>query len=477
MHSIVRRVAVAAALAGLVASPVAAQPAPKPAAAKPSARKSALALPTLETFRLDNGLQVAFMHLDGAPAVSVQVWYHVGSKDEPRNRRGSAHMFEHMMFKGTQHVRPEDHARQMNRLGGFVNAATTEDATYYVNVLPADYLDFAMKLEAERMRNLLFREDMVVTEREVVKEEIRQQDNNPLAKGVLRFLEVAFTKHPYAWTAGGTIADLDATSIADLKKFYDTYYVPSNALLVVVGNVSRADVEAAARKNFGEIPAGPATLPRPADASPEPPQTTVRREVVDPGQVGFTIIGYKIPEAKHKDIYALQVLSLILGNGESSRLVRRIKALDEQKRPLGVAAGAPILVREHPGIMFTFAAYLDPANKDKVEKALLDEMSQVAQKGVGADELRKAKNQIQASFLFGLEGANGLAEQIGMSWVLTGDAGQFLRDVDEIEKLTVADVQRAAKAHLDPTRATIVIIPAGGAPQAAPAAKPAKPAH
>jgi zinc protease len=458
MTSIVRlRLATAAAVLATVTSGAAAAP------ARPAPKgKSALALPTLERWKLDNGLEVAFMPLAGAPAVSVQIWYRAGSKDEPRDRRGSAHMFEHMMFKGSQRVPSEEHARALSRLGGYVNASTNEDATYYQNVLPADYLDYAIALEAERMRNLLFRDDMVATEREVVKEEIRQQENNPLAMGVLRFLAIAYTKHPYAWTAGGTIADLDRTSTADLKKFYDTYYTPSNALLVVVGNVQRADVDAAARKHFGAIPGG-TKVPRPADAAPEPAQTELRREVTAGGQVGITLIGYKVPEARHRDIYALQVLSLILGGGDSSRLMRRIKEPDAKtKAPLGITAASPVLVREHPGMFLTFAIYLDPSKVGAVEQALLGEIAAAVARGVTADELRKAKNQIQAQFVFGLQGVDGLAEQVGTSWILTGDPGQFLRDVDEIEKLTPADVQRVAKTYLDPGKATIVVVPPAG---------------
>ena len=130
------------------------------------------------------------------------------------------------MFKGTAHLRAEAHAQFLNGLGGYVNAATDEDATHYINILPSDYLDFAVQLEAERMRNLLFRKDMIDVEREVVKEEIRQQENNPALKGVLRFLDIAYTKHPYAWTAGGNLKDLDATTVDDLKKFYNAYYQP-----------------------------------------------------------------------------------------------------------------------------------------------------------------------------------------------------------------------------------------------------------
>ncbi|MCA9674059.1 MAG: insulinase family protein [Myxococcales bacterium] len=481
VRTLTHRAATLAAVLALAAAPAVAQPAEKaPPAAKPAAKakaaakpakgKQGLKLPELEQFTLDNGLQVAFMHVDAAPVVSVQVWYHVGSKDEPRNRRGSAHMFEHMMFKGTQHVPPEEHARDINKVGGYVNAGTMEDATFYYETLPADYLDFAVQLEAERMRNLLFRDDMIKTEREVVKEEIRQQENSPLAKGFLRFLEIAYTKHPYSWTAGGTIADLDATTADDLEKFYDTYYQPNNALLVVVGNVTLDQVKATADKHFGAI-AKAAAPPRPADAAPEPAQTEQRREVVEAGQIGLTLIGYHIPEAKAVDVYALQLASQILGDGESSRLKQRIKAVDKKtKRPLGLEAGSQVMIKEDPGLMVLLGVYLDPAAADPIEAAILDEVAKLAAKGPSADELRKAKNQMQSGFVFGLDSADGIAQQIGQSWILTGDAGQFLRDLDEIEKVTTDDIKRVAKTYLAPTQATIVVIPPKGAP-AAPASK------
>lgn len=421
-------------------------------------------LPNLETFTLENGLRGVFLRHDTAPVVAVEVWYHVGAKDEPRDRRGSAHMFEHIMFKGTEHVPPEEHARFVAGVGGTSNAHTSEDATAYVQVVPADYLDFVLQLEAERMRNLLFREDMIATEREVVKEEIRQQENDPVSKGLLRFLEIAYSKHPYAWTAGGTIADLDRTKPADLKTFYDTYYQPGNALLVVVGQSSLAEVKAAAEKHFGSIP-GAGTPPRPADQAPEPPQTAKRREVVDPGQIGIVFAGWKIPEAKANDIYALQVLSLVLGGGESSRLRQRIKSVDPKtKKQPGVEAATPILVREHPGLFLAIGVYRAKADGDAVEAAIFDEVARAASKPPTGDELRKAKNQILAGFVFGLDSPLGLAEQIGQSWILTGDPTQWLRDLQAFEKLTSADIARVAKTYLVPERATVVVVPPKEAP-------------
>lgn len=442
------------------------QPAPPPtpkapaaAAGKATAPKAVSQLPKVERFTLSNGLEVAFMQIDTAPVVAVQLWYHVGSKDEPRNRRGSAHMFEHMMFKGTEHVRSEAHAQSLNGVGGYVNAQTDEDATHYINTVPADYLDYTMKLEAERMRNLLFRKEMIDTEREVVKEEIRQQENSPVLRGLKRFLEISFTKHPYAWNAGGDIKDLDATTPDDLKKFYDAYYRPNNALLVVAGKASLDQVKASAEKWFGKVAKAPEP-PRPAKDAQEPPQTKQRREVVEPSQIGLTLIGYHIPAAREKDVYALQVASIILGSGESSRLKVRLKKTDPKtKQALALDGGVEPLVREDPGIVIAVGAYLDPAKADAVQGAILDEVKKLGDQGPTPDELRKAKNQVQAGFVFSLEQAQGLAEAMGRSWIHTGDPTSFLRDVDELEKVSAADVKRVVKQYFAPDKSTIVVIP------------------
>jgi zinc protease len=431
-----------------------------PAAAAP-APKAMAHLPTVDTFQLSNGLKVAVLHVDNAPVVAVQVWYHAGSKDEPRDRRGSAHMFEHMMFKGTQHVRPEAHAQFLNGVGGYVNAQTDEDATHYIDTVPAGYLDFAVQLEAERMRNLMFRPDMIATEKEVVKEEIRQQENSPIAKGFLRFLDIAYTKHPYAWTAGGTIKDLDATSPADLKKFYDAYYQPNNAMLVVVGKATADEVKASAEKWFGKIPKG-AEPPRPAASAQEPVQDKKRREVVEPGQIGLTLVGWHIPAAKDKDTYALQVASIILGAGDSSRIKVRLKG-DKSHPAIALDGGMEALVREDPGMTIALGAFLDPKQEEGVEGAIFDEVQKLGEKGPAADELRKAKNQVQSGFTFSLEHAQGLAEAIGRSWIQTGDPSQFMRDVDEIEKVSASDVKRVVKQYLGSDRATVVVIPPKGA--------------
>jgi zinc protease len=300
---------------------------------------------------------------------------------------------------------------------------------------------------------------MIDTEKEVVKEEIRQQENSPITKGFLRFLEIAFTKHPYAWTAGGNLKDLDATTPQDLKKFYDAYYQPNNALLVVAGKASLDQVKASAEKWFGAIPKA-GDPPRPSKDAQEPAQTSTRRETAQPSQIGITAIGWHIPAAKDKDVYAIQVASIILGAGDSSRIKARLKATDPKtKQALALDGGIEPLVREDPGIVIALGAYLDKTKIEPVEKAIMEEIKKLGDGGPTKDELRKAKNQVQSGFIFGLEQASGLAEAIGRSWIQTGDPTSFIRDVDQIEAVSGDDVKRVIKQYFTPEKATIVVIP------------------
>jgi len=430
-----------------------------PAAAAPDAPKVIGKLAPVETFALPNGLSVAVLHDDAAPVVSVQVWYHAGSKDEPRDRRGAAHMFEHMMFKGTVHVRPDAHAQSISEIGGHGNATIDEDASFYVDTLPAAFMDYAVHLEAERMRNLLLRPPMIDAVRELVRDELRQQDASPFARGLLGCLSVAYLKHPYAWTAAGNLKDLDAISADDLRKFYDTYYQPGNAMLVVVGKVTTADVKASAERWFGAIPKA-SDPPRPAAAVQEPAQTTRRREVAEPGPVGMTLVGWHLPPGKHQDIYAAQVAAMVLGASDGSRLKQRLKTPDPKtKQPLAFEAGMDMLVHEDPGLVVAFGAYCDPAQADAAQAAIFDEVGKLAAKGPTGDELRRAKNQVQSGFVFSLDNVQGLGEIIGRSWIFTGNPSSFMREVDEVEKVSIADVQRVAKQYLSADQATVVVVP------------------
>ena len=397
----------------------------------------------IKQWTMPNGMKVLYSPMRKVPVVTVQVWYHAGSKDERVGIRGIAHMFEHMMFKGSQRVAPEDHARMLSGIGGSVNAFTTDDVTAYHNTLPRQYMEFAMTLEAERMRALRMSDGTIGSEREVVKEEKRaRMENSPIGRALEAIHDMAFTKHPYAWTPAGVMKDLDAIGRAACQAFYDTYYVPNNATLVVVGDVDEAGVRAAAARQFGSIAKGK-TPPRTKVV--EPPQTALRQRDADwPSQLTVVLGAYHIPHANHADIPALKVMSTILSAGQSSRMHQVLV----RKGKLALAAGGFVRAMEHPGVLYIYAVGLPSHDLDRMQKALLAEVEKVAAAGVTKKELTKAKNQISTGRLKGLQTVNGLAAAMGMSTYVRGDPRAFLKDVALLDKVTSADIKRVAAAYL-----------------------------
>jgi zinc protease len=423
-----------------------------------AAPKSA-SMPTIPivSWQLKNGLRVVFSPHRRVPVVTVQVWYHVGSKNEHKGIRGVAHMFEHLMFKGSKSVRPERHARMLTALGGSINAFTTNDVTAYHNTLPRQYLGFALRLEAERMRNLLLTPAALKSEREVVKEEKRQRmENSPIGRSLEAIHALSYTKHPYAWTPAGDIGDLESTKLATYQRFYQTYYAPNNATLVVVGDVSEKDVRSLAQKVFGAIPRGKA---RPKVGAVEPPQKAQRVQRADwASQLNVVLGAYHVPPAKHDDIAPLAVLSTILSSGRSSRLYKQLV----RRKKLAVAAGGFVRELEHPGLFYLYALGLPgKSGVDKLQRALLDQVALVQKKGVSKAELAKAKNQLTTGQLRGISTVTGLANQIGESTYLHGDPKAFLDDLQQLSKVTAKDVQRVATQYLQPTNFSVVLLPAG----------------
>jgi zinc protease len=452
------------------AAPAAARPA-KPAGAGGVTPK-ALAAPKLDvkSWELPNGLKVLFLADHQAPVATVQVFYHVGSKDEHVGIRGVAHMFEHMMFKGSEHVPPEEHARLLKEVGGAVNAYTTEDLTAYHDTVPPSYVDFALQLEAERMRGLKLFPATINSERHVVEEEKRLRvDNNPIGKAIERFRALAYTKHPYNWTAIGTIEDLERVTPADAQRFYDTYYQPNNATLIVVGDLDEAEVRKMVDRRFGGLPRGP-DPPR-ADVT-EPPQTAVRKETLQlEVQIPVVVGGYHVPRAADPDVPALEVLASILSGGESSRLHQRLVRRDR----LALAAGGLVESLENPGLFIVYAAYLPDRDAAKVQAALLDEVARVRAEPVTDDELNKAKNQAAAGYIFGLQTVDGIAHELGEAQYVEGDWREFLKGASRYLAVTAADVQRVAKRYLVDTNLTLVTLqPTPPAPPAPPPQKGAQ---
>ncbi len=269
--------------------------------------------------KLENGLTVISLEDFSCPIVAVQVWYHVGSKDEDPARQGFAHMFEHMMFRGTDRLGATDHFDHLRRVGGNTNAYTAFDQTVYVEELPSNQLELAFWLEAERMAFLKIDQDGFDTERKVVEEERRMGLNSPYGTVPEKLLAQIYEKHPYRWTPIGKIPHLRSATIDELQAFWDRYYVPNNATLVVVGAVKNAEIQRLARKYFSWIPACPDP---PRVTVREPPQTKNKtvRIMEDKGPLPIVGVLYRTVPNDHPDQLPLGMLLGIVGGGESSRL-------------------------------------------------------------------------------------------------------------------------------------------------------------
>ena len=447
----------------LVAQPARAA---KPPTAAP-ATASTLPSPKLDVknWTLANGLNVLFLADHKAPIATVQVFYHVGSKDEHVGIRGVAHMFEHMMFKGSEHVPPEEHARLLKEVGGQVNAFTTEDLTAYHDTVPPSYVGFALELEAERMRHLKLLPPTVDSERRVVEEEKRLRvDNDPIGKAIEKFRALAYVKHPYNWTPIGTIEDLDKVTPADCQRFYDTYYQPNNATLIVIGDVEETAVRKLIDQHFGAIPRGPA-VGRMAVA--EPAQTAVRAETLRiEVQVPVTVGGYHIPRASDPDVPALEVLAAVMSGGESSRMHQRLV----RREHLAIGAGGLAQTLEAPGLFLVYAIYLPDRDAARIQAVLSEEIARVRDKPIEPAELDKAKNQLAAGFVFGLQTVDGIAQALGQAQYVEGDWKRFVEGATRYLAVTAADVQRVAQKYLVDTNLTRVTL-AQPAPTAAPGAK------
>ncbi len=450
----------AAAVAAILATaPAALLPAPAAAAAV-SVTPPAL---HVADHQLANGLRVLLLEDHNVPVVCVQVWYHVGAKNEPHGRSGFAHLFEHLMFKGSAHVGPTEHNHFIESIGGQANATTDWDRTLYFETVPSNYLERILWMEADRMQTLDVSEANFRAERDVVKEERRLRIDDPPFGRLLEIVFAdTFTTHPYHILPIGSMADLDAATIEDVRAFYRTWYVPDDATLVIAGDLDPAQTMRWIEAYFGPIPKGP---PLPRQVTPEPPQTAARREVAYDAKAPLpaVIITYHVPAAKDPDLYPLQVASRILSSGESSRLYRKLV----YERQIAVAAGGQAFRLEDPGVFFFFA-YMQQGQKPEAgEAALGEEIERLRAEPVSAEELEKAKNQIVARLVFNREKAEEKADAIGQAAVIMGDLSLVNRQLEQFQKVTAEDVLRVARKYFTPGNSTTVfMLPAAMRPAA-----------
>lgn len=433
-------------------------PTPVPARSAPASVEAASRFDFLDR-TLPNGLRVIALEDFDVPVVAVQVWYHVGSKDEDPQRQGFAHMFEHMMFRGTQRLGPKAHFELIRKVGGDTNAYTSFDNTVYVQKLPANQLELVMFLESERMAFLKIDQESFSTERAVVEEERRQGLSSPYGTVLERLLPELFQKHPYQWAPIGKIPHLRQAKVDELARFWETYYVPNNATLVVVGAVKKDEVLRLAEKYFAWIPRGDDP---PKVTLREPEQTQPREIRITEPKGPLTIVGkaYRTVPVAHPDTHALLVLSDILGQGESSRLYQRIV----KDADLAVFAGSEAWPLEHDGL-FAFGAALKPMGgkaREQVLRILDAELASIKTRGVTDAELEKAKLRLLKSAVQEAQTVEGRAELLGNYAVIVGDLARVNQRFDEIRAVTADDVKRVANTYLvDARQNTVTVEPAG----------------
>jgi zinc protease len=407
----------------------------------------------VQEYKLANGLGVLTYEDHSVPVATVQVWYHVGSKDERKGRSGFAHLFEHIMFQGSENLGPEEHKNYISSIGGRYNATTDFDRTLYFQIFPSNYLERVLWMEADRMRSLDVSDANFKSERDVVKEERRLRvDNPPFGRLFEVVLANTYAAHPYRIHPIGSMADLDAATIEDVRAFHHTYYVPENATLVVAGDFDPGQVKPWIEKYFGPIPKGSQPIPR--DIPKEPAQTAERRTVDYHANTPLpaVVLTFHVPEEGTPDIYALEVASNILSSGESSRLYRRM-VYDKQ---IAVSAGGQAIVLEDPGVFFFYSILQAGQKAEDGEKELLAEVARLQSEAVSADELAKSKNQIISGLVFGRQTVMDKADAIGHATVILGDTSLVNRQLAEYQKVTAADVQRVAKAYFTPGNRTVV---------------------
>ncbi len=420
---------------------------------------------------LSNGLRVILLENHKAPLVTFQVWYRVGSRNESWGKTGLSHMLEHMMFKGTEKVGPEEFSRIIQENGGNDNAFTSRDYTAYFENMSADRVQIPIGLESDRMQHLLLKEEDFRTERMVVMEERRMRtDDNPQANLQEHMEAAAFLTSPYHWPTIGWMEDVERFTLEDLKNYHKIYYNPVNAFLVVVGDFKREELVPKIEKAFGSI--GKGIAPN-QEKDVDPKQLGERRIFVKKeAQLPYVVMGYHVPNLREPDSYVLEVTAALLSSGKSSRLYQSL--VREKRLVLSVDADHSLVSRD-PSLFYLSAELLPGKEVSEVEKALSEQIDRLKVELVAPHELEKAKNQLEASFIFSQDSlfyqAMLLAQhEIALTWRAIDDY------LPSIRKVSPEDIQRVSKKYLNSDNRTVGILvplpPKEGMP--APALPPTK---
>lgn len=402
---------------------------------------------------LKNGLRVITVEDHSAPVIAISITYNVGSRNERKGRTGFAHLFEHMMFKGSENVGTGEHFMLVFNNGGSMNGTTNEDRTNYFEVLPANQLDLALFLEADRMKSLEITKANLDNQRNAVQEERRLGvDNQPYGKSNEMQQELIYDNFAYKHSVIGSMADLSAATVEDVSEFFKMYYAPNNAVLVLVGDFKTAEALAKIKASFESIPRQPDP---PAVDMTEPQQKEERRAKVDDvlARAARVDIAYKAVEGNTADFYALQVLANVLQSGQSSRLYQKL--VKEKEIVTGV--GGFMDEKRGVGAFYTNATLRPNANTKDVEDIIYAEIERLKKEPIADWELQKAKNNTRRNLINGLQSSISRAISIGQYAVYYNEPGLINARLDKVAAVTKEDVQRVANKYLVDTSRTVVV--------------------
>jgi predicted Zn-dependent peptidase len=418
----------------------------------------------IEQFTLYNGLRVVLNQDASVPVVSVSVYYDVGSRNEPEGRTGFAHLFEHMMFQGSENVPKAAHFQYISNAGGTMNGTTSSERTNYFETLPASELPLALWLESDRMRSLSVTQENLDNQREAVKEEKRlRYDNQPYVNGFLRLFEMSFKNPANAHSTIGSMEDLDAATVDDVREFFRIYYAPNNAVLTVAGDFERAVIGELIEKYFATIPRQPA--PPPVDVS-EPVEVAEREGVfVDKlAPVPAFALGWKIPERRSPAFYALSLASHLLFEGESARLYQKLVKGEESV----VQIQGGIDERRGPSGLFIVVIPKPDHDGAQIRESIFKEITDLSTRGPSEEEMEKLRNNLFNGAVRSRQSSLYRAQQLAEFTLYDGDPELFNTDLQNYLDITAAQIRDAVKQFLDnDNRVLLDIVP--GAQQVAPA--------
>lgn len=409
----------------------------------------------VQEYFLENGLKILIIEDHKAPTATFQVWYRVGSMDETLGKTGLTHLLEHMMFKGTERFGPKTFTQTIQKAGGTDNAFTSREYTEYFELMASDRIEIPIELEADRMQNLILTPEAVLSERDVVMEERRlRTEDDPQNSVAEEVIATAFKNHPYQWPVIGWMSDLKTLNPDDLIRHYRTYYTPNNAVVIVVGDIEPQKIISRIKEHFGKLPKGPEKkeIRIEEDEQKGEKRIYVKKEA----ELPYIMAAYKVPNLRHEDGFAVDVLGTILSDGKSSRLYNSLV----YEKQLAISAWASYEGVFKDSFLFLMGATASQGRSiEEVEKALFEEVEKIRKEPPTDREVQKAKNQVEAAFIMGQDSFYAQASLIGM-FEMTGGWRFIEKYLEGVRKVTPEDVRRVAEKYLiADKRTTGILIP------------------